>query len=118
MQRTKDSLLFVLLGCQIAVLSGCTMCASGNLCDYSAEGGKWQRANPSCGRVGSIFSDPEAYSVGMTSPAPGYDGEEIDKSAVEPENSSEEPESEPLLQSEPDKKDEEHEPSTDKEVHH
>ncbi len=118
MQRTKYSLLFVLLGCQFAVFSGCTMCANGNLCDYSAEGGKWQRANAACGRVGSIFSDLEAYSVGVTTPAPGYDGEETSKSAAEPEDSSEETDLEPPLPTEPEMQDDEQESSANKEVRH
>ncbi len=49
------------------------MCNTGNLCDYSAVGGKWQRTDPACGRVGSVLSDPGAYSVGTTVRVPGYD---------------------------------------------
>lgn len=46
--------------CVLAILSstGCSICAPGFLDDYATVGGKWQRADPSTGRVGSIFSDP------------------------------------------------------------
>ena len=33
------------------------MCATGYVDDYATVGGKWQRSNPTHGRVGSIFSD-------------------------------------------------------------
>ena len=42
---------------------GCALCDIGELCSYSAAGGKWQRSNPECGRVGSLFSDAGAYQV-------------------------------------------------------
>ncbi len=32
------------------------MCAPGYLDDYATVGGKWQRSDPTSGRVGSIFS--------------------------------------------------------------
>ncbi len=41
----------------IASSTGCSMCAPGYLCDYAGVGGKWQRTNPECGRVGSTLSD-------------------------------------------------------------
>ncbi len=34
------------------------MCSRGFLDDYATVGGKWQRADQTHGRVGSIFSDP------------------------------------------------------------
>lgn len=43
---------------------GCSMCDTGHMCDYAAVGGKWQRSNPTCGRVGSILSDAGAYQSG------------------------------------------------------
>lgn len=46
------------LGLGFALASGCSMCAPGYLDDYATVGGKWQRSNPTQGRVGSIFSDP------------------------------------------------------------
>ncbi len=47
--------------------SGCSMCAPGYLDDYATVGGKWQRSNPTCGRVGSVFSDAgETISAGAT----------------------------------------------------
>ena len=33
------------------------MCNTAHMCDYGGVGGKWQRGNPTCGRVGSILSD-------------------------------------------------------------
>ena len=34
------------------------MCAPGFIDDYATVGGKWQRSDPTQGRVGSVFSDP------------------------------------------------------------
>ena len=48
-------LLAMSLGFSLA--SGCSMCAPGFLDDYATVGGKWQRGDPTQGRVGSIFSD-------------------------------------------------------------
>ena len=45
----------VLLG---TFVSGCSICGTGYLDDYATVGGKWQRANPAQGRVGSPFSEP------------------------------------------------------------
>lgn len=45
-------------GMGLALSSGCSMCAPGFLDDYATVGGKWQRSDPTQGRVGSIFSDP------------------------------------------------------------
>ena len=39
---------------------GCTMCNTAHMDDYGAAGGKWQRGNPTCGRVGSTLSDAGA----------------------------------------------------------
>jgi hypothetical protein len=41
----------------ISLSTGCSMCARGYLDDYATVGGKWQRTNPTSGRVGSLFSD-------------------------------------------------------------
>ena len=41
---------------------GCSMCNTEHMCDYGGAGGKWQRGNPTCGRVGSILSDAGATS--------------------------------------------------------
>ncbi len=38
-------------------LAGCAMCSGPFDADYSAEGGVWERHDPSHGRVGSAFSD-------------------------------------------------------------
>ena len=43
---------------------GCSMCCGPYDYDYPNFGGKHQRTNPSYGRVGSIFSDPNADSFG------------------------------------------------------
>jgi hypothetical protein len=42
----------------VAAVSGCTLPSPGFLDDYATVGGKWQRGNPTSGRVGSILSDP------------------------------------------------------------
>ena len=49
--------MFVLAG-----LTGCAMCDNAQDCTYSAFGGKWQRQNPSSGRVASLF-DPAGGQV-------------------------------------------------------
>ncbi|RMF43955.1 MAG: hypothetical protein D6753_03840 [Planctomycetota bacterium] len=41
----------------MAGLSGCAIGQAGYLDDYGAVGGKWERGNPTSGRVGSPFSD-------------------------------------------------------------
>jgi hypothetical protein len=49
-----------LTGSLIAILAttaGCAMCGSPFDYSYSAYGGRWQRDDPDCGRVGSLF-DP------------------------------------------------------------
>jgi hypothetical protein len=52
----------------IALLStmGCAMCASPHDYSYAAFGGKVQRTNRACGRVGSIF-DPVAQPYALAS---------------------------------------------------
>ena len=40
----------------IACCGGCSLCPPGYLDDYGAVGGKWERTNPTTGRVGSILS--------------------------------------------------------------
>ncbi|MCA9134938.1 MAG: hypothetical protein KDA45_17335 [Planctomycetales bacterium] len=42
----------------LMLVSGCSLCAPGFLDDYATVGGKWQRSDPTQGRVGSVFSDP------------------------------------------------------------
>jgi hypothetical protein len=44
------------------------MCNPGYLDDYAAVGGKWQRSDPTYGRVGSIFSDPGTGLVTTINP--------------------------------------------------
>lgn len=40
------------------------MCTTAHMYDYAGAGGKWQRGNPTCGRVGSILSDAGATENG------------------------------------------------------
>jgi len=39
----------------LTVSAGCAMCGSPHDCTYSAYGGRWQRTDPSSGRVGSVL---------------------------------------------------------------
>jgi hypothetical protein len=52
----------------LAVTTGCAMCGSPFDYSYSAHGGRWQRDDPDCGRVGSLF-DP-AGPMPVTPDAP------------------------------------------------
>ncbi len=52
-----------LLFASMVILTGCSICAPGYLEDYATVGGKWQRADPAYGRVGSILSDPGSTVV-------------------------------------------------------
>lgn len=56
------NLLFVTLIC--VSMFGCSMCCGPYDFDYPTFGGKYQRTNPSYGRVGSVFSDPNANAYG------------------------------------------------------
>lgn len=56
------ALLTALLGFCGVVSSGCAICSPGFLDDYAAVGGKWERNNPTTGRVGSILSDPNSFA--------------------------------------------------------
>jgi hypothetical protein len=47
---------WLLLGVSLLV-GGCSICETGYIDDYATVGGKWQRAHPTQGRVGSPFSD-------------------------------------------------------------
>ena len=65
-----------LLACFVLVASllsaaGCSLCTPGYIDDYATVGGKWNRSDPSHGRVGSIFSD-QGYVAGSASPAEDY----------------------------------------------
>ena len=48
----------------VASSLGCSMCRTDHMCDYAGVGGKWQRGNPTCGRVGSTLSDAGGYDTG------------------------------------------------------
>lgn len=45
----------------IALFSGCAMCANCDDYTYPTEGGRWQRLDPTYGRVGSLFT-PEVWT--------------------------------------------------------
>ena len=61
----KSQLLAILILASLAAAAGCAMCASPHDCTYSAYGGSWQRADPCCGRVGSVFhpAGPETIEI-------------------------------------------------------
>lgn len=61
----RKSLPIGLLALAIIAQTGCSICAPGYLDDYGAVGGKWERVNPTEGRVGSVLSDPGS-TVGIT----------------------------------------------------
>lgn len=44
---------------------GCTICPPGYLDDYATIGGRYQRLDPTTGRVGSAFSDPGTQEVAL-----------------------------------------------------
>ncbi len=64
--RKLTSPLLCLSLIAIGMSTGCTLCRNDHICDYAGVGGKWQRGNPTCGRVGSILSDAGAYQSGST----------------------------------------------------
>lgn len=55
--RRRSEMLWLSMAAFVACSLGCTMCSSEHLCDYAGVGGKWQRTNRTCGRVGSNLSD-------------------------------------------------------------
>ncbi len=61
--RASKALSFILLATGVALSTGCTMCCPPYLEDYATVGGKWSRANPTDGRVGSAFSDTGIVST-------------------------------------------------------
>lgn len=59
-----NRLLFASVGALLlAVASGCAMCDNSQDCTYASYGGKWQRHDPCCGRVGSLFDPAGAPTV-------------------------------------------------------
>jgi hypothetical protein len=42
----------------VITAAGCQLCCPPYMDDYATVGGKWNRADPTTGRVGSAFSDP------------------------------------------------------------
>ncbi len=73
----------------LAGTSGCAMCDNVEDWTYAAFGGKWQRDNPTSGRVGSVF-DPAGMQV-----AEGGTPTKAEPELAEPEASEET--AEPLL---------------------
>lgn len=67
-----------LMGCGAALvisgMLGCATCCSPDLYNYPTYGGRYERVDRAYGRVGSIFSDPNALSG---SPAPRESGEPV-----------------------------------------
>jgi hypothetical protein len=57
---TPQTAFYFLVSVILLPLAGCAMCAGPFDADYSAEGGVWERHDPSHGRVGSAFSDAGA----------------------------------------------------------
>lgn len=55
----RISASFIIFASMLAA-SGCAIGNPGYLDDYATVGGKWQRSDPTYGRVGSVFSDPDA----------------------------------------------------------
>ncbi len=53
----------------LAGLTGCAMCDNSQDCTYPAFGGKWQRDNPSSGRVASVFDPAGTRMIQEISPA-------------------------------------------------
>jgi hypothetical protein len=66
MMRKFSAMLWLGLTALVASSLGCTMCNTEHMCDYGGAGGKWQRGNPTCGRVGSILSDAGATQSATT----------------------------------------------------
>jgi hypothetical protein len=66
--------------CTAALLAftGCSICAPGFIDDYATVGGKWERADPTYGRVGSPFSDPGSAADGHYASAHAYEVEPYD----------------------------------------
>ena len=65
----------------ILPLAGCAMCAGPFDSDYSAEGGAWERHDPSHGRVGSAFSDAGAPRSENNAPDGATDDAELNPDA-------------------------------------
>lgn len=59
----RDHLLVYMMAALLAVSSGCAMCASSDDCTYSAYGGRWQRVDRCCGRVGSVLDAADVEIV-------------------------------------------------------
>jgi len=60
----KRSILIIFVATLSVGSLGCSMCCGPFDYDYPVYGGKFERVNSSYGRVGSIFSDPNAPDDG------------------------------------------------------
>ena len=77
----------------LSTSAGCAMCASCDDYNYGSYGGRWQRDDPTNGRVGSIFEPAGAMVIGQTSPAedvPAAKSEEESGAEESPEAGAEE----------------------------
>ena len=57
----KNAIRCFSLGLVLATTVGCAICCSPEDYTYSTFGGKYERVDPAYGRVGSIYSDPNAH---------------------------------------------------------
>ena len=56
--------LLSLIACTLLCMTaGCTTCCTPYDYDYPAYGGRWQRNDPTSGRVGSVFSNVSSQVV-------------------------------------------------------
>lgn len=78
-----NRLLFASLGSLLlAVAGGCAMCDNSQDCTYASYGGKWQRHDPCCGRVGSLFDPAGAPTVPHQAQSPTWPLSDDDQQSV------------------------------------
>lgn len=92
-QKIRWRSFCALLVTAITLCSGCNLCCPPYMDDYATIGGKWQRAHPSEGVVGSAFSDPGVtmagtYSSGHESAEVYHDGVYSEGEVIEPNHTS------------------------------
>ena len=84
MNRNLFACVGVLL---LAAASGCAMCDNSQDCTYGAYGGKWQRHDPCCGRVGSLFDPAGARAMPQQAQmAPSQQPDSARRSVLKPED--------------------------------
>jgi hypothetical protein len=70
----------------LVAASGCAMSDNSLDCTYGAHGGKWQRADPCCGRVGSLFDSAGTRVVHQqTTISPAQQPDDGPQSVLAPE---------------------------------